>query len=420
MTYDVVVVGGGAAGVGAALGAREAGARTLLIERAPFLGGAATWSSVLTYCGFWTQNDPPAAVVGGVGERVLHGLAALGGMIGPVRMGHTGVVVAVIDPEATKLVLDRMCGGPDTLLHATVIEATLHGDRLESVRFWDHAGMHEVRASAFVDASGEADLAFLAGVRTRYGTGGNVQNGTLAMRVGGISAEANVDRALWAEAIGAAKSRGKLLTKENGLVTRLPISNDVIAFLIDEAYDARDAASTTAAEQSGREQAWAYLEVIRALPGCEGAYLVSTGPAIGTRESRHIAAHYQLTRTDVIENATFDDAVALGGWPVEFHGAPGAPNLWIRLRDDGAYQIPLRTLQSLGATNLFAAGRTLDADAHAFSSVRVMGTAFATGHAAGIAAALVARGDAPEAGAVRHELLRQGALLETAPLAPTS
>ncbi len=202
------------------------------------------------------------------------------------------------------------------------------------------------------------------------------------------------------------------MTKEQGLVVRLPHSGEVIAFLADESYDARDARSTSAAERHAREQAWAYVEAVRALPGHESAYLIATGPAIGTRESRHVIARAQLRAEDVLSARVPEDTVALGAWPVEGHPGPGVPSVWKRLRGDGAYGIPLDTLLSATHRNLFAAGRVIDADADAFASARVMGTAFATGHAAGVAAALHADGRSADVTAVRAELLRQNAILD--------
>lgn len=414
--YDVVVCGGGAAGVGAAVGAARAGARVALLEQAPFLGGAATRSGVLTYCGFWTQADPPQRAVGGVGAEVLAVLDALGGMSGPTRMSSTNVVIALIEPEAVKLALDRLCAsaGVDVILHGRLASAVSDPGIVRCAVALDHDGTFALDAAAFVDASGEADLAHQAGAATRYGDAqGHAQIGTLAMRIGGIPRDADVSRAEWARAVRDAKSRGaNTMTKEHGLVARLPHSGEIIAFLADECYDARDARSTSAAERRAREQAWAYVDAIRALPGHERAYLIATGPAIGTRESRHVIARAALRGADVLAARAGDDAVALGAWPVELHPGPGLPNVWKRLRDDGAYGIALDTLFSATHRNLFAAGRVLDADADAFASARVMGTAFATGQAAGVAAALVAGGRSAETSAVRAELRRQHAILE--------
>jgi hypothetical protein len=414
--FDVVVCGGGSAGVGAAIGAARAGARVALLERAGFLGGAATRSSVLTYCGFWTQADPPQVAVGGVGAEVLAALNALGGMSGPTRMDRTRVIVALIEPEAVKLALDRLCAaaGVEVILHARLAAGDGSDGVVHRAIALDHEGFFALEAAAFVDASGEADLAHLAGAATRYGdVEGCVQNGTLAMRIGGIPRDADVSRTEWARAVRRAKERGaKRMTKEHGLVVRLPHSGEVLAFLADEAYDARDARSISAAEQHAREQAWAYVQAIRALPGHEQAYLIATGPAIGTRESRHVLSRAPLSGDDVLAGRVPPETVALGAWPVETHPGPGIPSAWKRIRGDGAYGIPFDALVSATHQNLFAAGRVIDADADAFASARVMGTAFATGHAAGIAAALQADGRRADAETVRAELVRQGAILE--------
>jgi hypothetical protein len=400
--------------VAAAVAAAQAGASVALIERAPYLGGAATHSNVLTYCGFWTQADPAVQIVRGVGDDVLREIEILGGDATPVRTA-SNVVIALLDPEIVKFALDRICerAGVDVLLHATLTDATLAGDRIASVAVYDHGGTGWISAHAFVDASGDADLAARSGAGVRYGGhDGAVQNGTLVVRFGGIEADADTSRTAWERAVRAAKARGlDALTKEHGLVIRIPGSNDVVAYLADEAYDVRDVRSHAAAERRGRRQAWQLLDAIRTLPGHAAAYIVTTGPAIGTRESRHVVAQRPLTEAEVVGGATFPDAVAVGGWPAEHHPGPGLPNRWIRIKDDGAYEIPLGTLHSATHANLFAAGRTLDADPYAFASLRVMGTAFATGQAAGVAAAQTARNGVTKAEHVRSELVRQGALI---------
>jgi hypothetical protein len=400
--------------VAAAVAAAQAGASVALVERAAYLGGAATHSNVLTYCGFWTQADPAVQIVRGVGAEVLREIETLGGDATPVRT-PSNVVIALLDPEIVKFALDRICerAGVDAILHSTLTGTTLAGGRVASVAVYDHGGTSSISAQAFVDASGDADLAARSGAGVRYGgIDGAVQNGTLVVRFGGITADADTSRAAWERAVRAAKARGlDALTKEHGLVIRIPGSNDVVAYLADEAYDVRDARDHAAAERRGRRQAWQLLEAIRTLPGHEAAYIVTTGPTIGTRESRHVIARRPLTEGEVVGGARFADAIALGGWPVEHHPGPGLPNRWIRIRDDGAYEIPLGTLQSATHANLFAAGRTLDADRYAFASLRVMGTAFATGQAAGVAAAQCARDGESDAGRVRVELVRQGALI---------
>jgi hypothetical protein len=290
-TYDVIIAGGGSAGIGAALGARRAGAHTLLIERGPCLGGAATLRNVVTYCGLYTEDL--RQVVFGAAEEMLTGLRKLGAVTGPKRFK---AVACVFDPEAVKRVADDVCdqAGVDVLLHSHLLGATRTGGRITAVQVADHSGIHEYTAAAFVDATGEADLAHHGGAEVRYGNGGRVLNGTLGVRFGGIPHDAPVTREALAAAVRDAKNAGnEHLTGETGLIARMPISGDLITYLADEGYDARSAADTSRAERSARRQARAYLDVVRSLPGCGAAYIVATGPELGTRESRHLVGRTQ-------------------------------------------------------------------------------------------------------------------------------
>ena len=292
----------------AAVGAAQTGASVALIERAPYLGGAATHSNVLTYCGIWTQADPAAQIVRGVGGAVLEEIDALGGDASPVRT-PSNVVIALLDPEIVKFALDRICerADVDVLLHTTIIGASSAIDGVAWLDAFDHSGKRTIAAGAFVDASGEGDLAAFAGAAVRYGgIDGAAQNGTLVVRFGGIAAGADTSRGAWEHAVHAAKARGAdALTKEHGLVIRIPGSNDVLAYLADEDYDVRDVRTHARAERHGRRQAWQLLDAIKTLPGHEKRLHRHDGPRDRTRESRHIVAKQPLTEAQVVGGATF-------------------------------------------------------------------------------------------------------------------
>lgn len=415
--FDVAVVGGGSAGTAAAIAAARCGARTALIEKGPCLGGAATLRGVLTYCGLFTLGDEPRQAVMGVAEEVMQGLRRLGAVTGPQR--HRGVFV-VFDPEAVKLVLDSLCAeaGVQVLFNAFVCGATRADGRIVDLCWQDHGGRHTVAARAFVDASGEGDLAQLAGAATRYGNDGAVNLGTLATRFGGIPREVTVTADQLTAAVQAAKAAGHgPFSKDRSVLTRLPISGDVVCYLASEDYDPRDVLSQSAAERRGRQQAWAYLDVIRGLPGCANAYLASTGPEFGTREARHIEAVHRLAWQDVVDGRTQPDSIALGAWGVEWHDRATLQSSFIYPPGKTAYEIPLRCLVSCDTANLFAAGRVVDADRQAGASLRVMGTAFATGQAAGVAAAMLADQGKADSDRVRRILCEQGALVEVKQIA---
>ena len=296
--------------------------------------------------------------------------------------------------------------------------------QISNVEIQERRGRRDILARAFVDCSGDADLAFHCGASTRYGNHGTVNLGSLATRFGGIPWSVMPTAGLWRDAILSAKSKNvelrKLMRKSKSVLIRLPLSGDIVAFLASASYDARDGSSITAAEVSGRRQARAYLETLRTLPGHENMYLVSTGPNFGTRESRHVNAMYQLTEEDVLSGRHFDDNIALGAWGMEFHDAGHCE--WessFKLPPKRTFEIPLRCLCSADTPNLYVAGRCVDGDRGAGSAVRVMGTALATGQAAGVVAGFVAsrgiEGDW-DIGKVQACLKSHGAFLNAAEL----
>ncbi len=410
-TYDVIVAGGGSAGVGAAIASAETGARTLLVEKYNCLGGASTMRNVVTYCGLYSLGETPEIVVGGVAARVMEELTRRNAVTGPHR--HRGVYV-VFDPETVKLVLDKLCreAGVEVLMGGFVVGAERQNGRISSLTVADHSGLRKFRAGAFVDCTGEGDLLAQSGADTRYGNGHDVNLGTLGTRFGGIPAEVEVTAIDIATAVGQLGPNRKKVTKDKSVVTRLPFSHDLVCYVASYDYDPRDAASMSVAEENGRQQAWIYLDAIRSIPGCEGAYLVSTGPEFGTRESRHLQSQRMFRWDDVLERRSFDDCIALGAWGAEWHSREDFSSTLDIPPGGASYQIPMSCLTSRNTSNLFAAGRLADGDKLGGAAIRVMGTAFATGQASGVAAAQMSvNGGALNIDALRKTLGAQGAIL---------
>ena len=204
-SYDVVVVGGGAAGIAAAVGAAQAGAACLLVERNGSLGGQATNANVASYCGFFTHSNPPQQIVRGVGQQVLELLHELGAYDG-YRLSSVQNAIVTLDEEALKYALDLLVqrySGLKVLLHCRMISAQTSPDgSIQSIHCVDDEGTYEFRAKAFVDASGDGNLAHLAGAELRFGDGaGGGYLSTKMMRLDHVGLEAKFAPAVLEEAI---------------------------------------------------------------------------------------------------------------------------------------------------------------------------------------------------------------------------
>ncbi|WNF01148.1 FAD-dependent oxidoreductase [Streptomyces luomodiensis] len=411
-SYDVVVVGGGAGGIGAAVGAARTGARVLLVERFPFLGGAATNSSVLGYCGFFDQRGE--RVVAGAGEQVLKQLRDLGAYE-EKTMSSSGNRVILLDAEATKLACDAVteAAGVDVLLHTTLIGARREDGRVTEVELYHRGGRENVAAPAFVDASGDGAVLAAAGAGVRVEPVERRQTSTLVCRFGGVAQDADLSRDGLRAAVAAyRRDAGVRLARDSGIAAHLPLTGEVVALLADEQVDALDVDALSRDEVSARRQAWHYLSALRTyLPGWSGAHLIETGPQMGIRESRHLIGRETLTASDVLTTRKLPaSSIARCGWPIEDHAGPGVTR-YTELAGRGWYDVPYGAICSADTDNVWGVGRLTSADAQAYASVRVMGAAFATGHAAGVAAAHYADGIPHDVAAVRAELARQNAII---------
>ena len=420
---DVVVVGGGSAGLAAAIASARAGARTVLIERYGFFGGNATAAWVGTICGLYRKSpDGFDRVCRGFAGEWADAIAATGLGGGPVPFKETAVFLYV--PWAYKFLADRLVTSEPNLtplLHCSVTDVARTGSTIDAVVVGSKRGPLAVTGSVFVDASGDADVVHHAGLATDLGGPGQRQFPSMQFLMQDVDVGA-------AYAAGLDKLNELLqttgrewgLSRTGGAVLPTPRKGEVYGAMtrigVDgHSPDMTDPFEATAAEIAGRaeaEKAGRFL--IENMPGFEHAYFADTPTQLGVRETRRARGDYELTGDDVLGAARFDDAIACGSWPQEFHVA-GTETQYVWLDEGAYYQVPYRSLLVQGVDNLLVAGRCISATHEALASTRVIAPSMAQGEAAGIAGAMAARTGtslrALDVAAVQDALSARGAFL---------
>lgn len=409
---EVLVCGGGPGGICAAVSAARNGADTMLVERYGFLGGMATAGLVFP---FMTRFAGGERIIDGVFQELIERLDAKGGYGGPDRP-------YMFDLEAMKIVADEICieSGVRLLLHTSVCGAEVAGERISRVLIHNKSGEQAVKASVFVDATGDADVAYLAGVPCEKGraSDGLTQPMTLNFRMAGVERSIMPTQADFNKLYLAARSEGRIDCPRNDVLHFATMRPDEVHFNTTRIIraDATSAEDLTRAEIDSRRQVMQFVAWLTSdVPGFASAYLQMTGAQIGIRESRRIVGEYVLTADDLLSARKFEDCIARGSYPVDIHDPDGGGTVIKRLAEGESYDIPYRSLVPKGIDNLLVAGRPISATHEAHSAVRVMPIAAAIGEAAGAAAALCVRHDTTprelDVTKLRQVLVAQGANL---------
>lgn len=371
---DVLVVGGGPAGIGAAIAAAKAGAKTLVLEDCGFFGGVAAWGMGMCM----NQMRPFEEPRGFVHELLLEKLLAYGDQAVRLRTHQFYVNVEYLK-AAVLDALDTV--GCRYLVHAKAVDVVTEGAQVKGVVISTKSGLREVLAEVVVDCTGDADISYFAGAPTMVETG-NLSPQTLLLNIGNLD---SFERQDLKDAIAAGRKKYPLIPKK----WRLKKVSNSHFYYVNHAgtrdlgnYDVTDIEQFSEAECLSRRQAVQMTQTMREfgagnLKECE---LLGTSPRIGVRESRRIKGGYVLTEEDAIAGRQFEDAVAWrSGWlDIGF----------VRVTQMKVHQVPYRALVPNEADGLLTAGRCISATHEGASAGKSMGNCFATGHAAGVAAAL--------------------------------
>ena len=429
--FDVVVVGGGPAGIAASVSAARRGARTLLVERYGFLGGMGTAGGVTNFAGLYGKRDGQMQqLVHGVADDLLARIDAMGGLNRPQDGMQGRIRVRSYDTSVYKLAADQLLvdAGVQLLFHAHAAAVLKDGARIAALVVETKSGRQAIRANAFIDASGDADVAAFAGVPFSVGDGnGSGLFPTTMFRIGHVDAAVAIDAVGEFKAINDVMARvqqakpGEYRFPREGAILRPNIDPREWRANVTQIRNAQgramngvDARELSDGELEGRRQIAEYFRFVKAeVPGFAQSAIVEIAPQVGIRETRRIDGIYALTGEDILSSARFEDSIGINAWPMEIHGDGRIE--WGFPRDQGRTynQLPWRMLLPRNVDNLLVAGRCASMTHEGQSAARASGGCFVMGQAAGTAAAGLGAGAlaATDVAALQRQLVADGAWL---------
>lgn len=386
MKYDLIVIGGGFAGVASAISAAKEGMRTLLVEKSNSLGGAATNCLVNPFMPNSTKID---------GKIVDFSLSIFKEICSRLEKRNAMIYGSHFLEEDLKLILNDMAqeNGVNLLYHAYLTRVNKEKERIKSVVVATIEGEKTLEADYFIDATGDAQLSYLSGCKTLLGRDKDnlCQPMTLCFRVGNVDTEAfYATLPRLQEKYKESLEGGKLINpRENILVFSTPIKN-VLHFNTTRVINKNPvlALDKTEAEIIARKQVYEVFEFLKAhADGMQDAFIISTAQEIGVRESRKIVGEYVLSEQDCLNLTKFDDGIVACCYDIDIHNPQGTGTSHHYFKDGEYYTIPYRALIPRGIDNMLASGRCISSDHGAQASYRIMPTVCSIGEVAGLAIA---------------------------------
>jgi len=386
---DICVIGSGAAGMSAAIEAARASRRVVLVDSLPALGGQAVNSIIATFCGLFSNGTHGYQFTHGIADDILRDLGAQENALFYRRGPHTTVVY--YDEVALGRWVEKalLAAGVTVIVGAVMRKVRVEGRRVTSIELATRYGDVEVEANGFVDASGDAALVWQAGFACREPADGPVF-GTQMLILENID-EAHVPSREELPARMREKAGDYGLVRREGLSFVIP-GRGVAAMNMTHVETPLEPLAATLKGIEGKEQAdraFAFLK--NEFPACFGKARIRSYGFPGIRQTRWIVGRQQLSVDDVRAGTKFPDAIARTAWPIELHDH-GSGHHWHVFDKDHVHYVPFGSLTPAEADNIVAAGRCIDADNAALSSVRVMGPCMAMGAAAAHALDLAGSG----------------------------
>lgn len=394
--YDVIVVGGGPAGFAAALASIRNGAKTLIVERFPFFGGTATASLMLNINGFRNQVKPDGLQTSkGIAEEVILGLKEIDGLGVSGYKQEENITEKsklsysyAIDGEKTKYILTKMLydAGASILFHTIFVDSIMEGNNIAGIIIENKSGRQAIFGKVIIDASGDADVAYKAGVP--YWQADLTKDKHLPNC---LMYKVTVDPK-YSDQLGGPRTKNTLLFWGSTSNSNGTNANELTKSEIETRLSVFEHFKRNQAARS---------------PLLDGAYIIETAPMLGIRQTRFIEGLYKTTAEDAIAGKKFDDSIAMSACPIiSYYG-------YRRYLEHEGYEIPYRCLLPRKIDGLLVAGRCISTDQQSYESFRAMAPTMCLGEAAGTAAALCVKSKKSpkeiDVAMLRSQLMKQGA-----------
>lgn len=386
--YDLLILGGGFAGASAAICAARRGVKTLIVDKSGALGGAATNCLVFPFMSNKTRvNGEIKELSQGIFDEIKDSLYELYPKVDNKGAFHDEYLKLMFEKKVTE-------AGADILYHAMLSDVKITDGKLKYITFAVKGGKVDIAADYFIDASGDADMAYMCGCPTRLGRDEDnlCQPMTTCFRVANVDVPKFMEeRTKLQELYKEKQAKGEIKNPRENILVFKYVVDGTLHFNTTRVIklNPTDPFDVTKAEMEAREQVFEMMKFLKEnTESFKNAELINVASDIGVRESRMIKGEYILTGQDLVDCKVFEDSIALGNYDIDIHNPSGSGTSHYYFPEGQYYTIPYRSLIPKGISNMLVAGRCISCDHEAQASIRIMPIVSTLGEAAGVAIAV--------------------------------